>query len=186
MEKTVWGDKVLLFTAAVHFCINGCCEVAVRMLALTYLSAVTLRTLSAVKEADGLGFGFSWLSRIPRIHECSQGYLSAISNSRSAFVPVKCVFWFAGLIWTGCRGYTGKVWIWSLAHVATMACGQVVVACPAHTYLFDPIVGTCLWDQWEPVGSVFFSRLSEVQWSPGASQRWLRFAGFEASRLQWS
>ena len=23
---------------------------------------------------------------------------------------------------------------------------QVVVACPAHTYLFDPIVGTCLWD----------------------------------------
>eukprot|EP00439_Symbiodinium_sp_Y106_P060821 s1678_g9.t1 len=22
----------------------------------------------------------------------------------------------------------------------------VVVACPAHTYLFDPIVGTCLWD----------------------------------------
>ena len=39
--------------------INGCCEVAVRMLALTYLSAVTLRTLSAVKEADGLGFGFS-------------------------------------------------------------------------------------------------------------------------------
>ena len=67
MEKTVWGDKVLLFTAAVqcshqlkvHFCINGCCEVAVRMLALTYLSVVTLRTLSAVKEADGLGFGFS-------------------------------------------------------------------------------------------------------------------------------
>ena len=23
---------------------------------------------------------------------------------------------------------------------------QVVVACPAHTYLFDPVQGTCLWD----------------------------------------
>ncbi|CAL1173123.1 unnamed protein product [Cladocopium goreaui] len=22
----------------------------------------------------------------------------------------------------------------------------VVVGCPAHTYLFDPVVGTCLWD----------------------------------------
>jgi hypothetical protein len=24
---------------------------------------------------------------------------------------------------------------------------QVVVGCPAHTYLFDPVVGTCLWDR---------------------------------------
>lgn len=117
------------------------CEVAVRMLALTYLSVATLRT-------SGIG----WLSRIPRMFPMvSLSYFQLkISFSAGAVCFLFCrtyLNWMPGLYWQSLNFITCSLCMaWS---------GQVVVACPAHTYLFDPIVGTCLWDQWEPVGSMW-------------------------------